>query len=209
MKIIQKISFESAKYISQKLGHNNQKRAVLYFGFQGIYGDVSKLSIIILVSLILKSLLPSLIIAITFAFLRKKAGGFHMKTEAGCTLFTLCICVIPGTMIRYLSLKASFTTAVFAILAIYVFCFICLLKYAPRGSKNRTITDIYEIREFKKKSVLSLIFLAIICMIFVFLTPEVSISICVGCLLEVITITPFVCDFIEEKKTSNNIDCLF
>lgn len=201
MRFIHKLAYSSARYIQTELYHSHEKRAVLYFGFQAIFGDAWRLFIIISISLVLKSFLPSLLIAVTFAYLRRNAGGIHMNTASGCTIFTTCICVIPGTIINYFSLRLTPISVPVSILSIFVFCYICLLKYAPKDCVNRPITDANEIQKFKYKSILTLKILLLVSTFFIFLGKyKLAISIGVGSLVEVFTIIPIVCKSIERKR---------
>ena len=191
MRLIEKVSYQSANFITSFLNQNHNKRMILYFGFQAIYGDFFKLLIIIICSLILRSFIPSILISFSFAYLRKNAGGFHMKTENGCILFTTCICVIPGTLISYLQLNSNFTTMILLVF-IFILGYMCLLKYAPSSTQNNQITDEDEIIKYKEKSFSSfafLYFLVCICF-FIFNQHIISISISAGILLEVLTLIP-------------------
>ncbi|WP_054750149.1 accessory gene regulator B family protein [Ruminiclostridium josui] len=71
MRLIEKVSYQSANFITSFLNQNHNKRMILYFGFQAIYGDLLKLLIIIICSLILRSFIPSILISFSFAYLRK------------------------------------------------------------------------------------------------------------------------------------------
>lgn len=199
MKLIEKLSYNSANYLTKKLGLSHERRAINYFGFQAIYGDIFKVVIMAAISLCLDSFIPTMLIAFSFAFLRKNAGGFHMKSEGGCIIFTTCICVIPGTIIRYISLNS--TSLIFLIVT-FIFGCICLYRFAPRGTKNNQIEDKLEILKFKRKSFISffVIYLLVIIFFFSFKQYQYSIALSIGCLLEVITITP-VFDSKKIKKT--------
>lgn len=199
MKTIEKLSFNCANYLTQQLGHNHQKRAILYFGFQAIYGDMSKLFVLIVISLLAGSFLPTMVIAFSFAYLRRNAGGFHMKSEIGCVLFTACICVIPGTLISNFSSQSGFLSMLYLV-STFIFCYICLLKYAPKGTINNQIQDKMEILKYKKKSIMSyaLLYFCVVISFSIFDQYKISISISTGCLLEILTILPL--QFIEPIK---------
>ncbi|EGD47058.1 Accessory gene regulator B [Ruminiclostridium papyrosolvens DSM 2782] len=201
MRIIEKLSYKSANYFAKQLGLNHQQRTIRYFGFQSLYGDVVKILIMAIVSLIIKSFLATMLVAFSFAILRRNAGGFHMKTEIGCIIFTTLICVIPGTIISYFQLLSNILTIIILII-IFIFCHICLFKYAPKGSKNNMITDKDEILKFKKKSITTHRFLYIWVILFLVLNKNyISISISIGCMLEVLTILPIIQNTNRMKKT--------
>lgn len=200
MKIIKKVSYNSAFYICKQLGRNHLKRSILYFGFQAIYGDAMKFAAIIIASLALDAFLTTVTVAVSFALLRRNAGGFHLKTEFGCTIFTVIICVTPGYLLSRLTPDVK--TGISFLVAIYIYSFISILKYAPKGCENRPITLEYEIKKFKKKSIQSLILLCSSSIVLLSLNQfYISFSVCIGCLLEVLTINPFIFAWVERKKT--------
>ncbi|OPX46333.1 accessory protein regulator protein B [Ruminiclostridium hungatei] len=196
MKIIEKFSFCSANYLTLKLKHNHQKRSVLYFGFQAIYGDLIKLIIMALISGMVGSFWTTMLIAFSFAYLRKNAGGIHMKSEWGCILFTTGICVIPGTIVNSFSIT-SFSLTIFFMIMVLIFCLVCLYKYSPMSSNIGDIPNKSKIAKFKKKSIISLVSLYLLAIGFIFFGQyKSSISIVAGCMLEVFTILPY-----KRKKT--------
>lgn len=197
MKIIKKLSYKSAYYLQKSCNKTNESKRILYFGFQAIYGDLIKFAIIIFVSLLLQSFLPVLTIALTFAFLRRYAGGFHMDTEVKCIIGSLCLFVIPGTIIS----KIQFEINIFIFIAIntivLTICLFLLLKYSPKDCINRPIDD-SEAIIFKRKSIRDFIVLILISIILVFLgRTNLSLSIIIGIILEIFTIVPIGYRFFE------------
>lgn len=202
MKIIRKLAYKSANYIKESNNSTNQSKRILYFGFQAIYGDLVKLFIVICISLLLKSILPVLTLTLSFAFLRRYAGGFHMDTELKCLITTVCSFVIPGTIISRISFIVHTQVLVVTHTIFSGICLFLLIKYSPRDCVNRPIDD-SEAIIFKKKSIRDFIVLTLISIILTFLgQPILSISILAGVVIEIFTLVPFGYRFFELINSS-------
>lgn len=186
IRIINKIAYKSAYYLSDKL-NRHKDRNVYYFGFQIVYGAILKILLLITISALLGCLIPAIIVTITFASLRQFAGGHHMET------YEKCISISLGMMIG-LGLIAQYTTfwnteeLILLIVMSLVYGLYNINKYAPQEHKNKPITD------KKKFKILSLIWcgcLIIFAIIFLVLDiKSLSLAVIFGLNLEVFSFTP-------------------
>ncbi len=202
MKILRKLAYISANYIKKSNNSTNENKRILYFGFQAIYGDLVKLFVVICISLLLQSLLPVLTLTFSFAFLRRYAGGFHMDTELKCIIATVCLFVIPGTIISRVDFVLYTWKLVGMHTVLSIVCLLLLIKYSPRDCINRPIDD-DEAIIFKKKSIRDFIVLTLITIILAFLgQPILSISILAGIVIEILSLVPIGYRFFELINSS-------
>lgn len=191
MKIIKKLAYKSAFYIQKCNNSSHENKRILYFGFEAIYGDIVKLTIVICASAILRSLFPVLAITLAFAILRRYAGGFHMDSEGKCLLATFCSFVIPGTLLSKINFHANSILLIIINAFIFIACLLLLIKYAPKDCINRPIDEDESI-VFKRRAIRDIIILTIISIILAILDNSLlSFSIMLGIILEVFTLVPF------------------
>ncbi len=70
MKIIQKISYKSANFLTNQLQQNHRKRTEYYFGFQGIYQSIIKITVLGILAVVLGIVKPMLFVILAFTSLR-------------------------------------------------------------------------------------------------------------------------------------------
>lgn len=216
MEFIKKWSFGSAKHLAEVMKENHQKRYCYYYGFQIIYGELVKSILLLGIAWVLGIFSSVLLILITFAALRMVAGGFHMDTYGRCLFVSTVMFLGAG-------LLAQYTNRYWNIYSIFLFIFVTFLiglsmvvKYAPRDTPNKPITDVEEMRRFKRLSIYYLVIWLVITLILVIYGLNIAaLSLCFAVLLEVFTITPTGCKFFEyvrsgiAKKERHGGNCVF
>ena len=109
---------------------------------------------ILLVSLasILGVLVPVIAITFTFSSLRIIAGGYHLKNFLGCMVISLTQFIISSIIVQYtqkywtyINIYSLFIFSI--IVAIYI-----IIRYVPRDTPNKPITDQKQKVKFKKWS---------------------------------------------------------
>ena len=107
----------------------------LRYGLEGIYLTITKMVVLIILSLILGIFKDFIIVTILFNFIRYTGFGFHAEKSYQCLLFsTFNFIVIPYI---FLHIELSY-------IAIYVVCGICILHYllfAPADTKKRPLPN--------------------------------------------------------------------
>lgn len=212
MRFVSKWSYACACRLTRAMNENHQKRSVYYFGFQIVIGAIVKGIILISVAFLLGILLPTLLITAAFASLRKIAGGYHMDTYGKCLFVSLVLFVAAALIAQHtydywglMYLTALITVTFFA--GLYV-----LIRYAPKDTPNKPITDPKEIRKFKRLSIVYLFILTIVTIVLaVYGHRLLVLSLCFGVLLELFLISPTGHKFFDiikykldtKKKTKN------
>ncbi len=191
MRFINKWSYSCAKGLSQRLNEDHQKKAVYYYGFQIAIGSIVKIVTLVVVSLILGVLIPALTISVSFALLRKVAGGFHMRTYGKCLFVTISLFASAALISRYTNQYWSIEGLGIFIALTFITAIFALIKYAPKDTPNRLITDPKEKRKFKTLSIIYMF--AWLILVLVLTMQEMNmytLSLCFSVLLEIFGITP-------------------
>lgn len=201
MKIIQKWSYACANYLTTLANENHQKRAIYYYAFLIIIGELAKAVILFSVALLLGVFTPMLLIFFTFGSLRTLAGGYHMDTYDKCLLVTMVLFISAALIARHTYMCWNTTGLAILIAFTIISGLYVLVRYAPKDTPNKPITDPNHINKLKFMSIIYLFILATITSILTaFKINTYVLSICFGILLELFTITPIGHKFFEAIK---------
>ncbi len=207
LRFINKWSYSCAKGLSSVLEESHQKKAEYYFGFQVAIGSIVKTGLLIAVSTVFGVLLPTLIVSITFALLRKVAGGYHMDTYGKCLLVSIGFFVAAALIAKHTYAYWSITWLIILITIIFIIALHILIKYAPKDTPNRLITDSQEKLRFKKLSVLYIcVWLIVVTILTVLGLKMYTLLLCFSVLQELFAITPTghkFFDIIKNGLTAN------
>ncbi|WP_010246671.1 accessory gene regulator ArgB-like protein [Acetivibrio cellulolyticus] len=205
MRFIEALSYSGADYLMKQKGENHDKRRIYYYGFQIVIGAVVKFLILFILALVTGTILPSFLMAIVFASLRMLAGGYHMDTYGRCLAISITMFIGFALIARYTySYWNAYYITVFTIVIIALSAF-SLYKWAPSDNPNRPITELSEIKKFKRLSIIYLIIWTIAATILIWSNLYlILLSITFGLSLEVFSITPFGHRFFDGIK--NNLD---
>lgn len=191
MRFINKWSFSCAKGLAEVLNENHQKRSAYYFSFQIVFGGIVKYGIMLSVSLLLGIFIPSLIVYVSFVALRKLAGGYHMDTYGKCLIVSIGLFVMAAFTAKF-TYQYWNTVHILALIGMaLVSGLYVLIRYAPRDTPNRPITDPQEIKKFKTLSLIYLlVWVGIISTLTVFGFRMYALASAFGVLLELFGVTP-------------------
>ncbi len=191
MRFINKWSYSCAKGLANVLEENHQKKVEYYFGFQVAIGSIVKTALLVAVSMILGVLIPTLIVSISFALLRKVAGGYHMDTYGKCLLVSIGLFVAAALLAKHTYRYWSITWLVILITFTFTIGLYILKKYAPKDTPNRLITDPGEKRRFKTLSILYIcVWLIVVTILTVLGLKMYTLLLCFSVLQEIFAITP-------------------
>lgn len=187
-----------SNYWAEKLSNKVQNKfptkedqiEVYNYSIQWIIGALFKGILFISISYIFGVLIPSLVVMLTFSGLRVKAGGYHFRTYSKCSFISLLMFV--GS-----ALIAQHTHQYWSNIDIWVLITLCcligiyaILRYVPRDTENKRITNIQQIQKAKKWSLYYLIIWTSIMTISLLLNFNLFvISSCFGLLLELFSIS--------------------
>lgn len=205
MRFVNKWSYACAHQLAGAMNENHQKRSVYYFGLQIVIGSLVKGVILISVALLLGVLIPTLLIAFTFATLRMAAGGYHMDTYGKCLFVSLGLFITAALIAQYTYSYWNFMWLAVLLVPAFILGFYVIIRYAPKDTPNKPITDPRDIRKFKKLSIIYLsVCLAVIAVLTVLGLNMYVLSLCFGVLLELFTVTPAGHKFFDMIKHGMN-----
>ena len=181
MKLLNKIIFK----LLEKMTTNDMNDLYfkkLKYGLEILFINFSKIIFFIFIALILGILKSSLIIILSFAFIRFYAFGFHAKTNLGCLLLTTIIFIIGSFIPEILTITNSIISIMF------ILSIILLYLYSPADSEARPLIG-KELRKILKfKSIKAEIILLIISLLIK--SHNIKFFIAYGILVESISTTP-------------------
>lgn len=136
---------------------DDEKAEVIRYGLELIIGEIPKIVILFVIAIILK--IGWLVVFAYFTMLPYKivAGGFHLKTNIGCTIGTLTIYYGNVLISEYITWTPIYMKYIM-ILVIFIFSIIMISLYAPADTVNLPILTK---KERKTKKILSYIFATI------------------------------------------------
>ena len=136
---------------------DDEEAEVIKYGLELIIGEVPKILLLFIIAIVLK--IGWLVIFAYFTMLPYKivAGGFHLKTNIGCTIGTLSIYYGNVLISKYITWTQIYTKYIVILIA-FVFSIIMVSLYAPADTVNLPILTK---RERKTKRILSYVFATI------------------------------------------------
>ena len=201
MRFVNKLSYACAGRLAAAMNESHQKRAVYYFSFQVIFGALCKNIVLISLALIFGVLLPALVCAAVFASIRMLAGGYHMDTYGKCLLVSISMFMLAALAAQYTYQYWS-PPALAVIIAITImYGLYVLIRYAPKDTPHKPITEPEEIRKFKALSIVCFSLLIISAsLLAIFRINILTLSICFGSILELFSVSPLGNNFFDRIK---------
>lgn len=205
MRFVLKWSYSCAKHLANVLNENHNKRAIYYYGFYIVFGTLVKGTILISLSLLLGVLVPALLTVSALGSLRLVAGGYHFDTYGKCLFVSLVFVITAALISQYTYSYWNLISIVVFLLVIFVFSLFMLIKYAPKDTPTKPITEPAAIRKYKRLSIAYLGILLILCSVLTILDLKLYvIAIGFGISLEIFTITPAGHSFFNTIKNGLN-----
>lgn len=152
-KFIESVFSFVSKY--QKCDELQEK--VIRYGLEALYNLISKLIVMLVISIILGIWREYLLLVIIYASARRYAYGLHAKSSITCWLTTLPIYLLGCYFIRYVNIPQSM------VYILWIFGFISFAKWAPADTPARPLIH-PEIRKKQKikASIVCLLYLGCI-----------------------------------------------
>ena len=149
----------SSFFISRGIVKEEQ-REVYDYCFEIMLSTIFNISTVLIISLATKTFLETMCFIAGFMVVRSTAGGYHAQTHWGCWLLLVCsyITYLISTHIIAESYQ-RIGTILCAVLS-----FILILIFSPVEDPNKPFTPL-EYKLFKKKSSMTAIVLAAICIL--------------------------------------------
>lgn len=130
MKIIRKLSYKAAHYLSTKLNEPNEMRRIYYYGLQIIIGEAVKYILFLSVVMLLDILKESLTILIFYAPIRIIAGGYHMKDHTRCMVTSFALFIASAFALK--NLDASLPVLMVISLVTVIASLYVAYRWAPQ-----------------------------------------------------------------------------
>lgn len=123
------------------------------YGLFVIISELYFLTIVTVIGLFLKTLLPSLLFYVIYQILHRFAGGFHLKTELSCQIVTILTFLLALLFIRYYYCFSSNL-----IICLLVIGAILLVALSPADTPNKILSK-QEKQKFKLLTAITLVVL--------------------------------------------------
>lgn len=166
---------------------SQEEKAYLHYYIEVIIINLTKVTLLLIVSLIFNILMETAITLGAFIILRKYAFGWHAKSSINCSLIgIISFAGIPlfinkyGHYIDTLSFSLLFPLLLISLVIIY--------KYSPADTENNPIIEEYIRNKLRTKALATVTLLYVL--IFLIPTLEIKIFLLLGVWLELIVITP-------------------
>jgi len=194
MNFIELVSNHSAKWLATKVPNDKYPTVedqieVFTYGFMVVWGAIFKAILMVFLASIFSIKLPTLIITLTFSSLRIIAGGFHFGGYNKCITFSTLQFIGSALIVKY-SIQYWSQVDVYSLLILCILTTLyAIYRYIPRDTPNKPITEILEIRKFKRWSSYYLFIWTIIMTIsLLFNLKIIVLSSCFGLLLELFSV---------------------
>ncbi len=205
MRFIQRWSYGCANHLATVMNENHNKRSIYYYGFFIIFGALVKGIIMISIAAILGILVPMLVIVFTFSSLRMIAGGYHMDTFGKCLFVSMTLFVIAALIANYTYQYWTILHIISLIILTFITGLYILIKYAPKDTPNKPITDPIQIQKYKKLSIIYLFIWLMINILLAALSLNMYvIALSFGVLLELFAVSPTGHKFFDIIKNGLN-----
>ena len=121
----------SLEFISKYNNYSEEDLNKLQYGLEGLYLTISKVIVILILSIILGICKEVILLLILFNFLRFFGFGVHAKKSSECLIFsTICFVIFPLAFLNIQISKLWF-------LSIGIICTIILFLFAPADTEKR------------------------------------------------------------------------
>lgn len=184
--MIDKICLFLTNKIQKKMPEIDDERTqVINYGLQILIGEIPKIFIVLLISLILGIFKLTLITFILIMPYRSTSGGFHLHTHIGCIVATTLTYCGTAFVSQYIVLNDI--VKYILILLIWIFSMAMIKLYAPADTEE---VPILETKVRRKKQLASYIIATISLIAAIFIRDNVISNILIiGTLLQTLYIT--------------------
>lgn len=197
MSITEKIAVKMGSKAKSFLKADEDKEQIIIYGAINLLQIIFAILWVIIFGLLLGVFFEALLFSITTGVLRKYSGGVHASSPSRCIIIGTSIACISGISIDHILYKLSLFTVMSTSVTCIIFAFIVVVKNAPVDSIMKPITNTEVKKQFKKKSIIAILFFTGIILILFILSQRYSSlyyiklieSICLGILWQVITLT--------------------
>jgi accessory gene regulator B len=189
-----------AGYLAKQSNLDSDQEEIVLYGLRLVYSAVGGVIIIFIVASLAGVLVYSLLVALTNAILRVRAGGAHASFPASCFLLGAGIFTIIGLGVEYTSTLFLDKYLMLIIVPSYFITRSVLIKYAPAETPEKPLGEerkkLLRIKTFNAHNLMFLILLVLSIYIFFelpfsnYLTSNYLFAALLGILWETFTVSP-------------------
>ena len=136
---------------------DEEKAEVIKYGLELIIGEIPKILLLFIVAAVLKIGWLVIFAYITMLPYKIVAGGFHLKTNIGCTIGTFVVYFGNVLLSKYIVI-GPIEVKVAIVIATFIYSIIMISIYAPADTIN---LPILRKKERKLKKILSFVFASV------------------------------------------------
>jgi len=208
-KIIKSYDQNDYSYVENKIKNIRNKevrinqedvKQLVENGMLMFWSEILKFVVILLIAYFMNTFLATFLIMTIFTILRASAGGVHMSTINKCFAIMIGLFLSLGYIVNNILLTPLFLAMFFNLG--FIWSILMAVKYAPQERPDKSDKDCDNGNKMKYRSIRLIIISCIVSLIFIH-NQLVSLSVFVGVLLEIFTITPLgtkLFQWIDNKK---------
>ena len=153
MSIIEALANRIADGLASQLNLDQEKRAVIAYGFIGILQGVALLLMITVIGIVTGTFYEALIIFLSVGYIRKSTGGAHSRTMWGCntvSVFSISLLALASKYLLGMPVELSVNIGFTIIL--FLMGFMVFYKRVPVDSPNKPIVSAEKISRLRRES---------------------------------------------------------
>lgn len=178
-----------------------EKEEVILFSIRRIIGDILKIIIIIIISILLNTLKEFFIVLAITLLYKSFVGGAHAKTDIECISFSIIYYVLPAILAKYIIIPNVYTYIIFGL--VFIESLYIILKIAPADTEEVPILCDNTRKKMKIKALIALLFIYCISLVLVIIF-QYNIYI-----LNIISITLFTINLYTTKLAYRFFRCKY
>lgn len=126
---------KSVNYIKKYNNYSNDEIEIIKYGLEGIYLTITKVLIIIILSIILGIFKEVIIFLLLFNIIRSTAFGLHATKSYICLISSTLIFILIPYLCLYININIYIKSL------ISILCILYIYKYAPSDTVKRPIVN--------------------------------------------------------------------
>lgn len=149
---MEKMVKRSASKISQSLGYDAEKEAVVAYGLFAIVQVSLTIVLALLFGFLVGAPVQAMIVCFSVSIYRKYSGGAHADDAEFCTVVSVVYCTLAAWLSRLLAPSVTPVPLLLATLAVFAAVYWITYRYVPVDSPNKPITSPAKIRRMRTGS---------------------------------------------------------
>jgi len=151
----------SINLITKNKQYTHEEIEIISYGLEGLYLTLTKMIIIITLSLILGILKETINLLLCYNIIRSQSFGLHASKSIYCLISSIIFFIGGAFLCKYISLPN------WLIISTSLLCNIFLILYAPADTHKRPLINEKKRKRFKKLSIILGIIYTILIIIFI------------------------------------------